>query len=126
MNDILQAIQDNLTDDLLQKKYKKSGFHSTTGHCYVASEAAFHLLGGKAAGYKAMFIRHEGMPHWWLLGPRGEIIDLTAEQFLAPVPYEKSIGKGFLTRLPSRRCIILLERVLADLDLIARKFCSPD
>lgn len=81
------------------------------GHCYVVSEALFHLLGGKKAGLKPMFIKHEGISHWWILGPQGEIWDFTAKQFTSPVPYAKSVGKGFLTRNPSKRTQELLKRM---------------
>lgn len=89
-------------DDLRKPKYR--GMENPyAGHCYVASEALYHLLGGKATGYKPMFISHEGEPHWFLTGPSGEIIDATAEQFNTPVPYERAVGKGFLTAKPSAR-----------------------
>lgn len=29
------------------------------GNCYVAAEALYHLLGGKAAGYVPHTVRHE-------------------------------------------------------------------
>jgi hypothetical protein len=81
-----------------------------TGHCYVASEALFHLRGGKAAGYQVCRIRHEGGTHWFLRR-HGQVEDLTPDQFSTPVPYENATPTGFLTRLPSRRAQILMERV---------------
>jgi hypothetical protein len=75
----------------------------------VASEAFYHLVGGKAAGYKPMTVKHEGTTHWYLLGPDG-VVDLTAEQFDTPVPYDQGRGRGFLTRKPSKRAQILMER----------------
>lgn len=73
-----------------------------TGHCYVASEVLYHALGGKAAGCTPMFIRHEGEPHWFVRTPTGDV-DVTAEQFATPVPYQQATAKGFLTAQPSRR-----------------------
>ena len=62
-------------------------------------------------GWKPMFIRHEGEPHWFLMNEyAGEILDPTAAQFRTPVPYEKAKGKGFLTRTPSKRAQIVIER----------------
>jgi hypothetical protein len=75
----------------------------------VASEAFYHLVGGKKAGYKPMTITHEGVVHWYLLGPGG-VVDLTAGQFDTPVPYEHGRGRGFLTKQPSKRAQKLMER----------------
>src|SRR6188474_3961498 len=47
--------------------------------CYQVSEAVYRLCGGKRAGLKAMKIDRGN--HWFLQGPNGEIIDLTAGQF---------------------------------------------
>lgn len=47
--------------------------------CYNVSEAVYRLCGGKRAGLKAMKIDRGN--HWFLQGPYGEIIDLTAGQF---------------------------------------------
>lgn len=79
------------------------------GHCYLASEAFYHLTNKI---WKPMFIRHEGSPHWFLKHRvRGEILDLTSDQFKTKVPYEEGIGKGFLTKKPSKRCQTLLKRI---------------
>ena len=79
------------------------------GHCYVACESLFYLLGGKQAGFKPMHVNVDGISHWYLLGPNG-VIDPTADQFPSPVPYNKGRGKGFLTSKPSKRAQILMER----------------
>ena len=47
--------------------------------CYSASEAVYHLCGGRKAGLRSMKIKRGN--HWFLQGPNGEIIDLTAGQF---------------------------------------------
>lgn len=80
------------------------------GHCYAASEALYHLLGGTAQkDWKAMRITHEGGTHWWLRGPGNKDVDLTKEQFLTPVPYENGVGTGFLTAQPSKRAQVILD-----------------
>ena len=100
-----------LTDDLRRAPYKGQR-NPLRGHCYVASEALFHLRGGKAAGLKPMFIQHEGAPHWFLADTKNrEILDLTAGQFKTPVPYHLAQGKGFLTLKPSKRAAELIRRV---------------
>jgi hypothetical protein len=107
---LVRTVQDVLTDELRKPKYRGDP-NPLRGHCYVASEALYHLLDGKRMGWKPMFIRHEGEPHWFLVNKyTGEILDPTAVQFRTPVPYEKATGKGFLTRTPSKRAQIVIER----------------
>jgi len=109
-------ILDHLTDDLLDKKHlaikkKNPNLPQTFGHCYVASEAAYYLLGGKEEGWKPMFVRHLGASHWFLKHESGLILDLTWNQFKSPVDYSKGRGTGFLTKKPSRRAKTLLIRI---------------
>ncbi len=104
------AVQRVLTDDLRHPKYRGNP-SPYAGHCYVASEAIYHLLGGKKAGYVPQFIRHEGQPHWFLRSPDGRVIDPTRDQFKTPVPYDKGKGKGFLTAQPSKRAARVMLRV---------------
>lgn len=106
--------------DLLKAEYRarvKEGAHPLTGHCYVASEAAFHLLGGLSGPWRPRTVRHEGAVHWFLRHyDTGEILDLTADQFRTPVPYEHARrGGGFLTIDPSKRAQAVL-RELATID----------
>lgn len=103
----------HLTDDLRRPPWRGSENH-LAGHCYVASEVAYHLLGGKASEYTPQVIRHEGSQHWFLKNKSGRIIDLTAEQFDSAVPYDRSRGCGFLTRGPSKRAQIVLDRIASD------------
>ena len=61
-----------------------------------------------------MFIKHEGEPHWFIKHvASGLSLDLTGGQFETRVPYKKAKGKGFLTKQPSKRAQILIERVNA-------------
>lgn len=110
-----KIIVDNLSDDLLTKKYQKlkktNEVHKTFGHCYVASEAAYYLLGGKESGWKPCYIKHLSVSHWYLKHESGAILDLTKEQFQTPVDYEKGRGTGFLTKEPSKRARTLLKRI---------------
>ena len=106
---IVTSVREHLTDDLRKPEFKGHAC-PTAGHCYVASEATYHMLGGKAAGYKPMQINHEGTNHWFLKHESGKIIDPTADQFKTPVPYDKARGRGFLTKEPSKRAKTLMER----------------
>jgi hypothetical protein len=102
-------IKQFLTKDLLKPQYR--GFHPLSGHCYVASEAYYHLRGGKAAGLHAVNLKHEGVSHWWV-EDNERIVDITAAQFSSQVPYEKGRRRGFLTKKPSKRAQVVIDRVL--------------
>lgn len=104
-------VQKALTPDLLKQPYRKQveeGAHPHTGHCYVACEAVFHLSPFKLTPCS---IQHEETTHWFLRDSIGNIIDPTKEQFATPVPYGLGRGRGFLTREPSKRAQIVLERI---------------
>ena len=118
---ISKRILSNLSDGLLTKTFREikgrePGLPATFGHCYVASETAYHLLGGKKSGWKPQFVKHLGCPHWFLKHQDGMILDLTSEQFQASVDYERAIGKGFLTQKPSKRARVLIRKVKNDLN----------
>lgn len=78
------------------------------GNCYAASEALYHILGGKRAGWKPMrlFIRRRGnigLSHWFLKHESGMILDPSVRQFKRPPDYSKARGCGFLTKKPSQK-----------------------
>jgi hypothetical protein len=111
---LIQRIKDNLTPDLLRKDYKYDPNNPLRGHCYVASEALYHLIGEEylcpvVASYG------NGKTHWWIVNKTtGGIYDLTGEQFeriFLLSLYKKGRKCGFLTREPSKRCKILLEKI---------------
>ena len=83
------------------------------GNCYVTSEAAYHLLGGKTSGWKPMQMQHEGESHWFLKHKEtGLVLDLTAKQFKTLPDYSKARGRGFLTKFPSARAIDMAEKMV--------------
>lgn len=82
------------------------------GNCYVTCEALYHLLGGRSAGYKPMTVRHEGEVHWFLMHVSGLVLDPTASQFKSPPPYHRARGRGFLTRQPSKRARVMMDRLV--------------
>lgn len=83
------------------------------GNCYVTSEALYHNLGGKRAGWKPMLLRLDGETHWFLKHKSGLILDATAKQFGRHKPdYSKAVGNGFLTVRPSRRARALMEAMV--------------
>lgn len=106
---LVAQIRAQLTDDLLSRREaRKPRRTPTAGHCYVASEALWHLTGQTFRVYR---IRHEGSSHWFLRTPGGRVVDPTADQFATPVPYDQARHAAFLTRAPSGRTQILVGRV---------------
>ena len=138
---VITAIRAHLGPHVLRPDWRKrrpDAAVASWGCCYVAAEAAYHALGGEAAGLKVMHVNHEGAPHWYLVDltrsetddasqellvvmldveslpsitcrtTRPVVIDPTADQFGTPVPYAKGKGKGFLTLQPSKRARDLL------------------
>jgi len=104
---IAVAVRAVLTAELLKPAYRRAAELSERkflGHCYVASEALYHLLGGKAKGYRSVSLKKsvapEFGPHWWVEGPTGEVLDVTAEQFAAPVPHELGSYQSWITSDP--------------------------
>lgn len=111
MDIVVRAVRELLTDDLRKPRYR--GDHPTRGHCYVASEALYHLLGGRTHGWKPMYIKHEGEPHWFLVNViTGQVLDATADQFETTPEYGRAKGIGFLTRQPSKRAQKILDTLL--------------
>jgi hypothetical protein len=97
--------------------------HDLAGHCYVASEAYYHLNGGQEnwTPQHVEVVWEQGAnttcrtPHWFLKHrhePR--VVDLTAEQFASMgVEYkpERATGRGFVPPTPSSRAEKVIEAV---------------
>ena len=106
---LIPRIHRQLTDDLRKNPWKGHE-NPLAGHCYVASEALYHKLGGQRSGWVPQFVVHENSPHWFLKHREtGEIVDPTASQFRTPIPYHLARGKGFLTKEPSARAQKVLQ-----------------
>lgn len=113
-----KRIQKALTPDLLKKDqvFMLTGIHPTEGHCAVAAEAAYHLLGGREAGWMPIVLPRKVLgnnTHWWIRHKdTGEIFDPTSEQFGDDeIPYKLGRPCGFMTKHPSRRAKIVIDRV---------------
>lgn len=115
--ELVRHLQLALSPDLLKKQWrtKAIGKHPTYGHCYVVTEAIYHLY-GKSRGFKPKVVRvpeADNTTHWWLENAKGERIDGTKEQFESvgiTIPYEQGRGSSFLTNKPSYRCNKLIAR----------------
>lgn len=118
MEELFLQIRSMLTPDLVKPEYRNSKNY-LAGHCYAASEALYHMLGGKEAGYTPQVLNYskfpeglkKGQTHWFLKNAEGEVLDVTAKQFKVTIPYDKDVGTGFLTKQPSRRAQEIIRRV---------------
>ena len=112
---IAEYIRAVLSDDLLAPPWKgmKDRRVNVLGHCYAASEAAYHFLGGAKSGWKAVFSRDiDDSPHWYLVYENGALLDITADQLHdRQYVYSRGRGKGFLTKKPSARAQEIIRRV---------------
>jgi hypothetical protein len=130
--DVVSIVQSLLTHDLLTPKWRKIVGQSKAlykGHCYAASEAVFHILGGTENGWVPQIIRHERWPlglnpgetHWFIKNSNtGEIIDPTSEQFLPySIDYSCSKGCGFLTSKPSKRAKTIIVKFQEKINIVS-------
>lgn len=109
--ELVRRVQECLSPDLLKKNYlSRNRDNPLFGHCYVASEALYHLLGDSR--FKPHYGRDANGTHWWLQDEVGNILDPTADQYkLSRPPYENGRRCGFLTKHPSKRARVVIERV---------------
>lgn len=104
---------------LLTKDWLKANLESgidATGFCYIATEALFHMLGGKTSGLTPVCARYPEGTHWWLVDGNGNILDPTVDQYGDDdPPYSLGRKMGFLNGYskPSKRAVRLMELALA-------------
>lgn len=109
---LVNLVRSVLDDSLLKPHWRAMPNRKpTAGHCYAASEALYHMLGGKAAGWTPVVLQHEGGSHWFLRDRTGAPVDATGDQFSTAVPHALGRGTGFLTRQPSARAAEIMRRV---------------
>lgn len=110
----IKQVQRNLTPDLLRGRWKIQT-HPLEGHCYVAAEALWHLLG--RVDWKPVFSAYEDeggrATHWWLVHrTTGVIADPTKEQYEPEQPpYHLGKGCGFQSQQPSKRAQKVLDGI---------------
>ena len=116
---MIQKIHGVLDIGLLKPHYQKQheenpDIHCTTGHCYAASEALWHALGGMNSPWRPMVGRDNKGTHWWLENTEtGERVDPTGEQYSSlgeEPPYAAGKRVGFLTKNPSKRAAQIMTR----------------
>jgi hypothetical protein len=114
MDNLIKIIINNLTDDLLKNKYKlQKNKNKFTGHCYIATETLYYLLNDEEKyKYTPAILHVNNATHWFLKNKfTNEIIDITKEQFDFELDYSKSKNCSFLTKFPSKRTLILINRI---------------
>lgn len=114
----VRCIRAVLSPDLLKPEFRKtwSPDNPAKGHCYVASEALYHILGGKVSGWKPTHARDShGVTHWWL-EKNGRRLDPTGDQYVdEDPPYAAGRHGAFLTKEPSKRARVVLKRLGVEL-----------
>lgn len=111
---LLKKIRKNLTDDLLKPKYRLLKRRTNSaGHCYVATEALYYSLSENQRNYyKPYYLKVDGITHWYLMNDDlNDILDPTYDQFEEIIDYSSGVRAGFLTKTPSKRTLILLNRI---------------
>lgn len=113
-----------LTDELRQPKYR-SDPNPLAGHCFVATNALFHLINGPKTGWDMKCIHREHLKdvgddtHWFLQHRKtGHILDPTADQFDVVPPYEQGVSKGTSQTgedvgKPTKRAQVVIDRAKA-------------
>lgn len=116
IKDFMDKIRQCMTPDLLKPQYKtENASNPMFGHCYVASEVLYHNI-KNYGNYSACCARDEQeIVHWWIVdNDTSNIYDVTSDQYynkgLIP-PYSKGKKTGFLTKKPSKRAMIVMERL---------------
>jgi hypothetical protein len=111
---VSKLIKDNLTPDLLPKKWVgRNSTNPTFGHCHNAAGCLYKIFGVKNLKmYRGL--DDEGIYHWWAQDKEGNIIDLTSEQYTTTgrtPPYDKGEKAGMLGFDYRKRVETLFERV---------------
>lgn len=111
--ELRSEIQAVLTPELVKKEYRHDR-DDLGGHCYAASEAFFHMAGGREAGLRPhMKKSDDGSSHWWLVDGNGSVIEMLEERADHLEGYDYSAGgpRGFMTKGPSKRARDIIGRV---------------
>lgn len=115
---VIGLIVDNLTPNLLTKKYRKENeTNPMFGHCYHATQSLFYLMDTDILEQRTA-IDYNDSPHWWLVDTTNEkIYDVTADQYYhvgQVPPYadgKKKSWYGWKQR-PHQRTLNLMVEVL--------------
>ena len=94
---VMKLIAENLSPDLLTKKYRKENEHNPMfGHCYHSSQALYYLIDTDVLQPMSAIDYHD-CPHWWLEDTScNKIYDVTSDQYyhVGQVPPYDEIGRA--------------------------------
>lgn len=99
-----------MSDDLRKARWQGNP-NPYAGHCYVVSEAVYHMIGKT---YVPASLRIDDQTvHWFLRGrtDQDRILDPTVKQFDEPPDYSRGRNRGFLTKDPSARAKLMMSRI---------------
>ena len=116
---VSKIIVDNLTPDLLPKKWRKrNSVNLMFGHCHTASVCLQKVFGTENIKlYRAK--DDNDIWHWWCVDKNGKRIDLTADQYYKmgrTPPYEQGEKASMLGWGYKKRVEELLKRVEKGID----------
>ena len=120
LNLVIDIIKQNLTPDLLPKKWvERNSTNPMFGHCHTASGCLQKVFGTKTIKlYRAL--DDEGIWHWWVVDVNGQLIDLTADQYYSQgrnPPYNDGQKASILGFDYRKRVLRLLDKVSKELSL---------
>src|SRR4051812_6917511 len=101
--EVRRAVRELVKEDPRLVREAGPGEHAMTDTCYFATEALFHLARVEHPTLRALLLKDKHFHHWWLEDSHGRVLDITADQFTRPVPYEKGQRRGFMHPSPSKR-----------------------
>jgi hypothetical protein len=115
---VSDIIMKHLTPDLLPKKWiERNASNPTFGHCHTASACLQKIFSSKN-----IKLHHglddEGIWHWWVVDSKGQLIDLTADQYYSvgrKPPYDVGKKASMLGFAYRTRTLTLLDKVTKEL-----------
>jgi len=114
LNMVSKIIIDNLTSDLLPKKWiERNKNNPMFGHCHTASACLQKIFGTKQLKLNRA-LDDEGIWHWWCVDKDGNIIDLTQDQYYSEnrIPPHKDGQKASMLGFGYRKKVLtLLDRI---------------
>lgn len=115
INRMMDAVKSHLSD---RAPHQGAACH-LSGNCYVQAEALHHLLGGEQTGWVPHTLQVDGGPHWFLRHKHsGTILDPTRPE--TPLSYDQGKFTAFLTKQPSKRTQVVLNRIAGDHDPVSK------
>jgi len=121
--ELIRKIQSVLSPDLLKGMWNQKFDNPLEGHCYIATEALYWLLGGPDSEFRPYVLSHKNFPeslderetHWFLKNKNtGEILDPTSGQFEdIPILYDRGTPNGMMNypKGGSKRAKEIIKRI---------------